>query len=429
MKLLALFLFTLTSPLYGQDPCAVDAFVGLKQQVVDFSTPLIEPQCGEFGIHDLSVLEHPKGLNPLVLMFYRQKEPKLVDPVADYYVMDFVDRTINHLKGKKGKDYSPETVFRAKLCADALFGLDNEEDVLTYQDKNFYKLSGQYQRDLKLLQEVLRIYTPEERKKILELFEAGKINFESNKSPINPTRLAQSFISVIEEEEKNGINLERGGKHRWSEEFKEHRGIFTSARLKSFGSKILMSLAGGKGNDVLITGQEETLRSFMETLPDQSLTPEELFRKSYQLNKGNLYSTLLTIENVLSSQWRNPKRDQLTTTGKLKPFSKVYGTQGDVFGHWYHMFGMVFFGSVEGKTRAMIAAKSEGLGSQILSHFQGETQENLVNDKAGVVGAYLRRYVSAREKGKTYRLPKAAKEPVDDTRKLLEKEIKRALKE
>lgn len=413
----------------AQEVCVEDINKTLKEDVTSLSHPLISSACKEFGIHDLSILETPKKIHPMVLMHYRQKEPKLSDPIADYHVMDFVDQTINSLKGKKSKNVQDHSFQSAKDCAYILFGLEDKKENLEYTDKNFYKESDQYKSDLLLLEEVLSKYSPEERKKVLDLFESGKLTFESGLSPVNPSRMAKSFIDVIEEEDARGLSMKRGGKHTWSEEFKKNRGTFTSARLKSFGSRILMTLAGGKGDSTLITGKEDELRKFIESVPDQSLIPEELFRKSYQINNGDMYQSLLTVENVLSAQWRNPKREKLTSTAKLKPFSKNFGSHGDVFGHWYHLFGMVFYGSVEGKTRANIVAKAEGLGSQILSKFKGETQENLINDKGGVVGAYLRRYMTAKENGKTYKLPSADKEKKSELKKILERKVKKVLKE
>lgn len=194
--------------------------------------------------------------------------------------------------------------------------------------------------------------------------------------------------------------------------------------------KTLITLAGGKGSHIMITGNEEKLRSHLETLPDRSLTPEELFRISYRMNDGDLYKSLLTVENVLSDQWRNPKRDKLTTTAKLIPFSNTFGSDGDVFGHWYHLFGITFFGSVEGKTMAQIAAKAEDIGSLILSDFKGERQENRINDKGAVAGALLKRYASAKIKGETIRMPASSnKTKKEDLQALVEKEVAKILKE
>lgn len=429
MRILLLFLFLSSLSTFAQEVCQDPVAPDLKDEILALSHPVISDVCKDFGIKDLTVLEDPRKIHPMVLMHYRQKEPKLSDPIADYYVLDFVDRAIGSLQGKKKKNPKNLSYQASKECAQVLFGLEDVDQELTYTDKNFYKESDQYQKDRLLLEDILAKYSPDQRKKMVDLFEAGKLNLESSVSPIDPPTMARSFINVIEEEEAKGIKMERGSKHRWSEEFKAKRGTFTNNRLKSFGSRILMTLAGGKGDSALVTGKEQELKGFIETVPDQSLVPEELFRKSYQINNGNMYQALLTVENVLSSQWRNPKRDKLTTTSKLKPFSKTFGGHGDLFGHWYHLFGMVFYGSVEGKTRANIVAKSEGLGSLILSKFKGETQENLINDKGGVVGAYLRRYMTAKEKGQPANLPKPHGPKKDDMRKVVEQAVKKELKE
>lgn len=388
---------------------------------------LIE-SCKDFNISSYEILNTPEKIDSLVLAHYRQNTPKIIDPVADYLITQFVDRAYKSISGKK-KPISPEISKQAEKCAGVLFGIDTTPEELIYVNKDFYKESPKYVEDREMLEEILTKYTDDERQMILDRFESGNLIVESHLSPINPAELASKIVSIIEEEEKNGVAFKKGEKHRWSPYFKQKRGLISDERMKSLFSKILMTLAGGKSSHVLITGKEAELKQELESMPDRSVTPEELFRLSYKKAEGDLYKTLLTIENVLSAHWRTPNRQQLLLTTKLKPFSRVFGSEGDVFGHWYHLFGITFFGSVEGKTMALFAAKTESVGSLILSKGKGEKQENLINSRGAVAGSYLKKYADAKEEGREYELPEIKKAKKDDMRKRVEEAVKNIIKD
>lgn len=385
--------------------------------------------CERFSIKDKSALKDPKSIHPMVLRFYRQTELKLQDPISDFSNtradLDIFGNALGGLVGTGLKRYDADELKEAKLCAQVLFNLPDDEE-LRYLSVNLYEGSEEQAEDLKLLKELLKGYSDEDHEKGLAKFEKGHLVVESGNSPVNPQELALDIITVIEEEEKKGLELIAGEKHRWSEQFKDERNV--KERVKSVPSKLLATLSGGRSDSLMATGTEKELDQFILSSSNLSLTPAELFRKSFQLNKGNMYLSLLTIENVLSRSWQVTGRGKLVQTNKLKPFGKVFGSFGDVYGHWYHLFGMLSYGYSEGELRAKVVGKTEAIGSSILSGFKGEDQENRINMDGGRAGGLLHNYVKARQKGKDFVIRKKSKNSKDDIPEKVKKQIERILK-
>lgn len=428
MNLILPILLLLSFPVWSEEIC--EPFTPVEQLDKWGQNLQIQNQwepCRRFGILDASLLKEPEKIDPLILSFYRQNELKLIDPLGDYALTkassgNFKDALAKLLK-KKTTSIDKEVLAEAKACAKVLFSLEDEE-ILLYGKNNLYITSPEYLQDKKRLEEVIAGKNETEKSKARALFEAGKIQVESKRSPLNHKQLTLDIINIIQEEEKNGITASIGEKHKWSEEFKKNRKLFSSDTLKSIPSKILSTLSGGRSEALLVTGQEKALREFLLSSEDQSITPQELFRKSYQLNKGNIYLSLLSIENALSKYWLTPNRAQLVQTQKLKPFSKVFGSHGDVFGHWYHLFGMIYYGYADGGFMAKVAGKTESLGSLVLSGFKNERQENRINMDAGKVGSELRRFMKSKAAGKTHKINISKTEQEDDD---LNREIAKAL--
>ena len=109
------------------------------------------------------------------------------------------------------------------------------------------------------------------------------------------------------------------------------------------------------------------LYNWMVAQTEGSLELVDVFRKSYRLNNGDIYKTLMTIENVLAHQWHNPKRESLTINSRLKPITSGHEYGEDKFGTWYHLFEIMLYGYVEGGVRAHIIGRVEALGSKMLS--------------------------------------------------------------
>ncbi len=426
-----LLLFLTPAMVFAQEVCEEKS--SIEELGKNTESAILWTHCEKFGIKDKSVLSDPKNIHYLVLRNYRQKSLLLEDPIGDYALANGpssnFQSALRTTLGVKKKSLSDDEYLSAKLCAKVLFDLEDEAPVeLGVSEIEIYRDSSQYLEDKKLLEEVLIRKSNKEKQKIMELFESGKLVVESRKTPINVNGLSLDLIRIIEEEEKNGIPYKKGDSHKWSEQFKKEKKFFSNQTIKSLPSKMLAALSGGKSVDLMVTEKEKDLASFILGQKRSSLTPQELFRKSYQLNQGNVYLSLLTIENVLANGWLHPKRGEFKHTQNLKPFGKVFGSQGDVFGHWYHMFGMIYYGYEKGGFHAAVAGKVEAVGSSVISKFQNERQENRINMSAGKVGSNLRKYISAREENKEFKLEEKEVKEESDLKKLLVKKVDKILK-
>ena len=134
-------------------------------------------------------------------------------------------------------------------------------------------------------------------------------------------------IKNIIKNEKNGQKLSRGEKHIW--------------RKALVPSKIVVALATASSSRFMYVGQEIPLIEWIKRHPDNSITVEDLFRESYILNKGNVYLTILTIENVLSDATFEENREYTVVNQKLVD---LYEHSPNKFGDWYHFFGTMLAG-------------------------------------------------------------------------------------
>jgi hypothetical protein len=198
------------------------------------------------------------------------------------------------------------------------------------------------------------------------------------------------LTEVIAEESARGMPPSKGVPHDWSPEFKEkYAKQFYPVPLFS---RLLVALAKGQTWKYMATGQELPLSKWIVAQPRASVTFDELFRQSYRLCRGDVYLTLLTVENTLAKHWRNPERDNLAVTQRLSRITNI-GPDGDKFGHWYHLVGIMLFGYVAGGLVATAVGDVETAGSHVLSHFEPEWQENWVNHLGGQIGNGLREVV------------------------------------
>ena len=125
-----------------------------------------------------------------------------------------------------------------------------------------------------------------------------------------------------------------------------------------------------------------------------SITLPSLFQQSYILNEGDVYLTLLTIENVLASNWRFPGRENMPLTKRLKPIVSGYNYDSDRYGTWYHLFGMILFGYIKSGTTANLVGRVEAQGSDVMAGFNvDKTQKQWMNKQGGFVGQNLKRMV------------------------------------
>ena len=213
------------------------------------------------------------------------------------------------------------------------------------------------------------------------------IDIEGRTPPIRTRGFTDMLLTVISQESREGLAPSPGIPHRWSPAFLHHHA--NDFPLISSSSKLFVALAYGVTSRFMVTGLEYQLAHWMAAQHDASISPEMLFRKSYRLNQGDIYLTLLTIENVLSRFWLDDDRDNLLLTRKLKPIINLWQGRGDNFGGWYHLWGMILYGYVEGGWAVSLIQEIESTGSHLLSD-KREVQEEHVNRAGGIIGKQLR---------------------------------------
>lgn len=286
-----------------------------------------------------------------MIYHYRQTEAKIIDEESDFVLLSLIKSNLsNPLNFQTQKSAYSESQLKKinehKNCAEIRFKLSAAEKIALADKKNestFYK--------------------------------------ESKVAPFKVVRLANMLNRVIQEEASLGIMPTVGEFHQWKK---------TDLPYTMF-SKTLWALARGETSRYMITGKEKILKNWILEQADESITLEKMFRQSYQINQGNVYLTLLTIENVLSENWQNPERAQFLTTKKLKLFTNTVGND-DRFGHWYHLFGVILYGYVKNGVNASFVGNMESLSSLLMKR-QHEHQENRINTQGGKVGARLYRWL------------------------------------
>ncbi|QLY24666.1 hypothetical protein [Bdellovibrio sp. KM01] len=212
------------------------------------------------------------------------------------------------------------------------------------------------------------------------------ISIQGRENPLYLESFKKTLTQVIQEESRRGLPPLFGIAHEWSAAYK-------NKHVMSQGSKLLVALALGFTDRFMITGKEENLRQWILTENYESITLPELFRASYRINHGDVYLTLLTIENVLANNWRFVGRESLPITKRLRPISSGHNYKGDRYGTWYHFFGMILYGYVHGGTQAKAIGKIEALGSNMLSPNLNQTQKQWFNILGGYVGAHLKNVI------------------------------------
>lgn len=203
-------------------------------------------------------------------------------------------------------------------------------------------------------------------------------------SRVRPLFDAQATVSnlkkIIRNEQARGLHASFGRIHTWS------------AGRTSGLSKIIMALATASSSRFLYVGHEEELIEWIKKRPDNSVSIEDLFHKSYILNGGNVYLTLLTIENVLSDATFEENRENTAVNRKL---ADLYAGSPNKFGDWYHMFGTMLAGYVGEPAR--LIAKLYGIYRRI-SRGGAAEKATMAADKVGAdMGVELRGLVSEKD--------------------------------
>ena len=326
------------------------------------------------------------------LQEYHQEKYQLTDPAGDYALLrrsQLVPNRIFLALGGKQRE--------KKVIVDTDEDYEGGEPELEKKDvragKSDIELLQAYcerqPREAALFKSVfgaMGIRDEEQLRKLSVAIENIGKPIQGRENPLLREGFKRMFAQVINEERENGIEPAFGTPHEWSKEFLD-KYRETSTMLAS--SKLLMALAVGDTNRYMRTDQEADLYRWMVGHPESSLTIPEVFRKSYQLNKGDIYKTLLTIENVLSHQRNNPRRENLPLTQRLKPITSGHEYSQDRYGSWYHLFGIMLYGYVEGGTKAHVIGRIEALGSKILSPGVLKTQKTRINKTGGLLGGDL----------------------------------------
>lgn len=161
-------------------------------------------------------------------------------------------------------------------------------------------------------------------------------------------------------------------------------------------SKLLTALAMGVTSRVLYTGGERAILEYLASKPENSVQFHELFEFAYRMHNGDMYLTILTIENTLSRWWRATNRDNLMTTRKLANITNSYLGSDDRYGAWYHFYGIALLGLIEGdiaKTIAEIESKGSHILNQADKNLEDESQEDSINSIGANFGVELGRVV------------------------------------
>ncbi|OGR52716.1 MAG: hypothetical protein A2049_13155 [Elusimicrobia bacterium GWA2_62_23] len=237
----------------------------------------------------------------------------------------------------------------------------------------------------------------DEKERMLVQLRNAKLQIEGRINPFRKTEMLSMIKQIMVEERANGLEPRFGEPHEWSPEFIQY--CREKGELVPLGfTKLFTALASGVTARHFKTGAEETLINFILSRDEASVTMDQLFRRSYQLNRGDVYLTILTIENILGDNWRHPERDKLAVTRKLANISNFYQGKGDKYGAWYHFHGIMLYGYVRGGLRAALVGGIETAGSHVLNgaNDQNEQQEDYVNSVGGKIGAKTAKIVNER---------------------------------
>lgn len=204
------------------------------------------------------------------------------------------------------------------------------------------------------------------------------VGISSKQNPIKKPKFLEMFRNVICKSDKFPV-VEKSDK--WNKDF--HKGIAPPF------SKLLVALASGDSSRILPTMKERDLQDWILDQKERSVTIHEIFSKAYDLNSGDVFKSFLTIENVLSDDFYNPRRQNFTMSTKMSKIINHTGGKFDLYGAWYHLFGMLAYGFDSGsKFRANVVGRME-TGTSLFYGTPNEKQENYMI-QGGPIGADLK---------------------------------------
>lgn len=290
---------------------------------------------------------------------YRQTELQLEDEQGDISLCKSILKTGIKQIGDLLRFKIPEGGYKDKMYEQAL--LKYPEFMIPEDVKNPYDYLGH---------EIAKSID-------LERIQAIKACAVKNPLKVDPIQ-KKAFLNMIKQvifEESKSIAPIQGEIHRWQR--KTFGKTLAACPIIPLAPKILVMLATGVSFRFAFTGREDSLAEEISLHPVRSLYPHDVFRMSYRLNQGNIYLSLLTIENLFSRHWTAPHREAKQVTVRLANITN--DPLNDNFGSWYHFFGTMVFGYAHGSFLSWSAGVIEGIGSGVASGFKAEIQENKIN--------------------------------------------------
>ena len=273
---------------------------------------------------------------------------------------------------------------------------------------------------MKILSSIVKSNYPqaeiEKEKEIAELeqsIENGTVPYQIGKTvPIDVDRLINKCRHIMRHYYPQ-ITPTMGEEHDWSPDAKKYlfygfwqrlgRHIF--GKQKEFPcpiflrSKLFLCLACGWTSRYLVTGQEKALTERIMKYPDRRVQIHHMFAESYKLNKGNVYLTFLTCENVLAGDPYREDRENDPLQKKLAYIRHDSKDIGDNYGAWYHFFGISLYGLLRAGAVSRSVAEIESIGSFFMEG--ADKQEDYINRYGAIFGKKFKKMM----KKETWKIP------------------------
>lgn len=243
----------------------------------------------------------------------------------------------------------------------------------------------------------------EKELKALEESKKEEAGFKIGKSvPIDVDRFVNKIQQIMNHYYPN-IQPVMGEEHKWSPAAKRYliygfwhrfgRHIFRKQKEFPsplfFRSKLFLLLACGWTSRYAVTGTEEALKQRIMLYPEGKMQLHHMFMESYVLNRGNLYLTMLTAENVLAGDPYRVDRENDPLQKKLAYLRHDNLKMGDNYGAWYHFFGISMYALIRSGVTARAVAEIESIGSFFLEG--ADRQENYINRYGAIFGRKLKK--------------------------------------
>ena len=360
----------------GQD---IDGYWGEAAQ-------LDSPFCEQFDPDS----SDPKAFDLRTLVHYRQSALQKSDPFGDYTLINeflfMIKEKIRRVQGNKHHhlfaiyaNQDSENRQRAEAC----MKLTPSRPLMRTKIEPF---------DAAFMEVQLRKVQELDHNDVKYLMHEKPISLDGLKNPFKDQQIAKMFVQIMYEESQGKRPITpiiHKNYVKWSPKFlKKYAPQLIGAPF--FASKLVIALANGDTGRVLATGREKEMEEWILSQPLRSVMFDGLFRKAYQLHNGDVYLTLLMLENVLSRYRFWPGRDYLEFSNRLGPMLNYVGNDIDLFGPYYHFFGTLLLAYVEGGLKANFAGRFEKLNSLFAKEL-GDKQEGYANVAGSRVGVHFHR--------------------------------------